>query len=117
MIERGNLVLLAVAHGQDHDGHAAPFAETLEHFHAVEIGQAEIEQHHVRTALGGLHDAVVAGRGIEDAVAVRLQRHAEQAADLRLVINDQGDGDGRGFLGDMGWVRRVALLLTAADSA
>ena len=88
-VERCHLVVLAVAHAQDDDRHAAPFAQALQHFHAFEIGQSEVEQNCVGPALGGLGDAVRSGRGIENAITVRLQRDAQETLDLRLVVHDQ----------------------------
>jgi hypothetical protein len=77
-VQRGHLVVLAVAHAQDDDRHAAPFAQALQHFHAFEIGQAEVEQHRVGPALGGLGDAVRSGRGVEDAIAIGFQCDAQE---------------------------------------
>ena len=94
-VKRGHLVVLAVAHAQDDDRHTAPFAQALQHFHAFEIGQAEVEQNRVGPALGGLGDAVRSGRGVEDTIAVRLQRDAQETLDLRLVVNDEGNGQSR----------------------
>ena len=46
--ERGDLVALAVARRQDHDRRRAPVANAADDVHAVHVGQAQIEQDHVR---------------------------------------------------------------------
>lgn len=46
-IEGGNLVALLAACGDDDDGNACPFAKASGNFHAVEVGQAEVEKDEV----------------------------------------------------------------------
>ena len=68
----------------------APFAQALEHSDSFHVRQAQVENDHIRRALGGFGDALLAGGGFGDAVAVGLQAYAQQAANLQFVVNDQG---------------------------
>ena len=88
VVERGDLILLAVAHGEHDHGHMAPLAQALEHSDSFHVGQAQVENDHIRRALGGFGDALLAGGGFGDAVAVGLQAYAEEAANLEFVVND-----------------------------
>ena len=88
VVERRDLVLLAVAHREHDHRHMAPLAQALEHGDALHVRQPEVEQHHVGRALRGLGDAFLAGGGFRDAVAVRLQAHAQQPAHLQFVVDD-----------------------------
>ena len=91
-IERGDLVFLLAAGGKHHDGHLAPLADFADHFQAVAIGQAEIEQHQIRLARGGLRDAFLGGDGFVKLIIFRGQRGAEEAADLGIVLDHQNEG-------------------------
>ena len=91
VVQRGDFVVVAVAHGQHQHGCAAPFAQPFQDRHAVEIRQAEVEHDDFRPALRGFEQTVLSGRGLEHLVAVRFERDPEQAADLHLVVNHQCD--------------------------
>ena len=49
-VERLDLVRLLPARGDDHDRHGAPVADAAHDLDAVEVGQAEVEQHEVGRA-------------------------------------------------------------------
>ena len=52
-VERGDLVGLAVAHGQHDDRHRAPAAQAADHVDAVDAGQAEVEDDDVGVVARG----------------------------------------------------------------
>ncbi len=92
IVERGNLVLFAVAHGKHDHRHAAPLAQALEYRDTFHIRQAKVEDHHVRRPLCGFGNPLLAGRGFRNAVAVGLQAYAQQTADLAFVVDHQSEG-------------------------
>ena len=66
---------------------------------AVDVGQAEIEQHQVGPVMAQRRQRLRAGRRLDRAIVVRAQRRAQQPADRRLVLDDQ---DGGGVAGHVG---------------
>ncbi len=59
-VERGDLVVLAVARGEDDDRYVAERAHPAQGLDAVEIGKAEVEQHDIRTAVGDEDEPLLA---------------------------------------------------------
>src|SRR5580698_3375701 len=88
-IERGDLFRLAVARRQDEDRRGGEFARLGEHVLAVHIGQAEIEHDHVGRRIGDEAQRFASGGGMQHLVARRLQRGAQEAEDLRLIVDDK----------------------------
>src|SRR5262249_30458872 len=88
-VERGYLVLLGVAHGQDDDRHLRPFANPSADLQAVDHRQSQVEQDHIGPPARRLIQRGLAIRGHSDLVAVRAERGLQQPPDLRLVVDDQ----------------------------
>ena len=68
------------------------FAQALQHRQAVHVWQAQIKDHHVRAMLGRFGDALLSIRGFQNPVAVGIQAHAQQAAQLQFIIDDEHGG-------------------------
>ena len=98
-IERGDLVALLPARGDDDDRHGAPRAQSVDHFEPVHVRQAEVQQHDIRPATRGQRQAFLPGRGLVERVAVAAERRPQEADDRRLVLDDQ---NARGVLGHEG---------------
>jgi hypothetical protein len=88
-VEGGDLVVFAVVDGEDHDGDGAPFADASEDGQAIEIREAEVEEDEVGSVLGGGEEAIAAVGGFKDAVGVPFEGDAEEASDLRFVVDDE----------------------------
>jgi hypothetical protein len=95
-VECGDLVVLAVLDGEDHDGYGAPFADASEDGEAVEVRETEVEEDEVGSVLGRGEEAITAVGGFEDAVGVAFEGDAQEAPDLRFVVDDE---EGEGTLG------------------
>lgn len=88
-VEGGDLVVLAVVDGEDHDGDGAPFADASEDGEAVEVREAEVEEDEVGPVLGGGEEPIAAVGGFEDTVGVTFEGDAQEAPDLRFVVDDE----------------------------
>jgi hypothetical protein len=91
-IERGDLVPLLAAGGEDDDRHCRPFAQPADHREAVHVRQAEVDDDDLRLARGGFDEARGAGLGLEETVALTGEGGAQKAADLGLVLDEDDDG-------------------------
>ena len=89
VVQRGNLVILAVPHREHQDGGLAPFPQPLQNRHPIHVGQPQIENNRLGAALGGFHQALLAVGRLEDPVAVGFQGHPQQAANLNFIVNNQ----------------------------
>ncbi len=89
-VEARDLVAPAVARGQDQDRHGlAVLAPFLEHAHAVELGQAEVEDHRVvRLGVAEEMAFLAVGRGV-DHIAGIAQRLLQEALEILVVFNKQ----------------------------
>ena len=89
-IEAGDLVRPAVARGQHQHRHLAPFlAPAVEHGQAVDLGQAEIEDHRVIAFGRAEIMAVLAVGGEVDGIAGAFERRAQLAPEIGFVFDDQ----------------------------
>ena len=88
-IERGDLLGLAVARRQDEDRRGSEFARLGQHVLAVHVGQAEIEHDDIGRRIGDQPQRLAPGGGVQHLIARRLQRRAQEAQDLRLVVDDK----------------------------
>ena len=79
-VEALDLVAPAVARGQDQDQHgAAVLAPLLEHAHAVQLGQAQIEDHRViGFGVAQIVAFLAVARGVH-----HIARRLERGGDLR----------------------------------
>ena len=91
-IERRDLVPLHPARRQHDDRHVAPFTHPADDFETIDIGQAQIDDHHVGLARADLDEAVGACPRFEEAVALPDESGSEETADLWLVLDQNDDG-------------------------
>ncbi len=73
-------------------GHLAPLAQAPDHLEAVEVGQTEIDDDDVGLAGGHLDQTVGGGPRLEEPVALAREGRAQEAPDLRLVLDQDHDG-------------------------
>ncbi len=88
-IERLDLVLLLDARRQHDDRHLAPCAHRTNEVRAVAVGQAEIEDHQVRLARGGIDQTPLQEFGLDHPQPLGLQGLAHEAPDLGFVLDDE----------------------------
>src|SRR5919106_1084182 len=91
-IERGDLVVLRLPHGEHEHRRLGETAQAADHFMSVDAGEAEVEDNQVdgigcEDVEGGL-----SARCGKDLVAARPQARLDGAADLRVVVDDQDAG-------------------------
>ena len=92
-LEPDDLVDLVVASGQDEDRHLrAGRAQAAEDLEAVHAGKPDIEHHEVRRLAGRDVEALLAGPGDRDLVALLLEGVLDPAGDGVFVLDDQDGG-------------------------
>ncbi len=91
--------LQRVARREHEDRHlVAALAQALGHVHAVEAGEAEVQDDQVREEGVRLLEGLDAVAGELDLVALHAQRALEDVRDLLVVLDDQyADRAGGGF--------------------
>src|SRR5690348_8894231 len=87
-----HLVRAIRAAGQHDDRRAGPAAQPGDDFHAVQVGQAEVEDDHVRRVPGGLGQCLGAVRRGGHVVLPDAQVDPQRPDDLRLVVHHQDPG-------------------------
>ena len=88
-VQRRHLVPV-IGPGRYHDdGHIAPGADLLDDLDAVDIGQTQVQQHHVRTVGQGVHDCLRAVFGPVELVVLRLQCRGDQIAHGGVILHKQ----------------------------
>jgi hypothetical protein len=90
-VERRHLVGLPAARRQHDDRHRCPFPEPSDDLDPVQIGESQIEDYEVGLARGGLDQPVLPGLGLDHAIALARERGTQEAADRRLVLDDEDD--------------------------
>src|SRR5207302_1139013 len=88
-VERFDLRALLCARREDQDRHRRPGANAPDHLHAVDVGQAEVDDRQIGLVAAGVDGAARAGVGLDHAVAFGGERGAQEPADLRLVLDDE----------------------------
>ena len=91
-VERRDLVRLLAARREHDDRHGGPFAQPPDHLEAVEVGQAEVQDDDVGLSRLGFAEPLRARRRLEQSIAVARERGAQEAPDLRLVLDEDDDG-------------------------
>ncbi len=91
-VEGGDLAVLGAVGREHDDGHVAPLADPPAHLHAVEVGQAEVEDDDVGRTDGGLGDALLARGGHEHGVPERAEADPQDPQQCLVVV----DGEDRG---------------------
>ena len=94
-VERLDLFLLVAACGQDDDRPRIPLAQPCRHFHAVDVGQAQIEDDQIGLSRRCFDESVASRFGLEDPEWLRGQACAQEPPDLRIILDD--DQRGRRF--------------------
>ena len=82
--------MLLPAGRKDDDRHLRPLADLADHLHAVDVGQAQVQNHQIRLLAGGLHHAVAAGVRFHEPIAVAAQRNPQEPPDFLLVFDHAG---------------------------
>jgi len=89
---------LAIAFGGDGDDRRAfqarHAAQPQRHLVAVEVGDVDVYEHQVRSRRFGEADALQAAVGVDDLVARRLQKFANEQAARGVVFDVQDSGHG-----------------------
>ena len=67
----------------------APLAQALQHVQPVQVGQAEIEDHHTDVRVHGPPKRIAPGAHPLDAVAVRAEPFHQERGDALLVLDDE----------------------------
>ena len=88
-IERAHLVGLVAARRQHDDGSLRPGPQLADVRLAVAVGQPEVQDHDIGRPRAGFDQALLQSPGFEHAPLLGLERCAHEAADLRLVLDDQ----------------------------
>ena len=70
-------------------------ADAADDFDAVEIGQAQIENHQIGLLVTQQGQSLAAGGGLDDPIGLDGQGRAQQPADRRLVVDDEDGGADR----------------------
>ena len=87
-VERGDLDVLVAQDGEDQDRHLRPFAQAPEDIDAGDVGQAQVEHDDVRSPERDLIQANLSAVAVPHRESPGLERHAQETADLDLVVND-----------------------------
>lgn len=110
-VQRLHLLGLAGADREHDHRHRRQLADPAQHLLAVDVGQAEVEDHQVGPVLHHPLQPLGAAGRLDRGIAVGGQADLEEAADLRLVVDDQDTRRDLGrvrhaqTLGLVGWVR------------
>ena len=91
-VERGDLVALGFARGEDHDRHLGPTAETGDHVETGDVGESEVEDDEIGAVAGRELQRDLAGTGRVDVVAAGAEVGDERAQDLGFVVDDEHSG-------------------------
>ncbi len=86
-IERGDLLLFHGASGEHDDRHGRPLAHASNQREAIPIGQPQVDEHQVGLVSPRFDLAAPAVLRFDDPIARRLEQHAHDVADLRLVFD------------------------------
>jgi cellulose synthase/poly-beta-1,6-N-acetylglucosamine synthase-like glycosyltransferase/peptidoglycan/xylan/chitin deacetylase (PgdA/CDA1 family) len=88
-VERLDLVGAVGSPGQHDDGRLGPAAQALDDLHAVQVGQAQVEDDQVRRVPAGHGERLGPGRRDVHLVLPHPQVDAQRPEDLRLVVDDK----------------------------
>ena len=88
-IQGFDLVGVLAAGADDDDGHVRPAAHPADDLHAVQIGQAQVQQHDVGGAGGSFPQSGFAAVRHQVAVVMGFQGGGHQVADGRIVLHHQ----------------------------
>src|SRR5262249_53166731 len=91
-VQSRDFVTLGVAHGEHNDrriGGAADFAAS---FNATHPGHVHVEEHKIRTLFAQSFESFFPCLGFGNHITLRSKRRTQDAANLRLVVNDKNVG-------------------------
>ena len=81
-----------VAGGEHQDRHVAVLAQPPAHLHAVQLRQPEVEHHRVGLEHAGLVEGGLAVAGHAHLVALLVERAAQDAGDVGVVLHHEHPG-------------------------
>ncbi len=90
--ESGHLSRHVLARRQHQHRGQALFADMRQHLEAVAIRKAEIKDHQIRLLTCELALRFGAGRRFDERIPLLRQARAQEAADLRFVVDDENTG-------------------------
>ena len=91
-VERGDLVPLGAAGGEDDDRHTRPLAQPAHDVEAIHPRESEIEDDDVGVVDGGQFEGLLTGAGEQHVVAAGREVGVQRPLDGRLVVDDQHGG-------------------------
>jgi len=91
-IQRGDLVVGRLPGGQHHHRHARPAAQRVQHVHAVEVGQPQVQHDELDVAAAGGVQRGGAGVGDDDVVPVGAQGDRQRAGERWVVLDHKNAG-------------------------
>jgi hypothetical protein len=91
-VERTDFFFFARTRRQHDDRRVGLLAQFDDEIHAVAVRQTEVENHQVGFAGAGVDQAATQRFRLEHLPAFIFQRGAHEAADLRFIFDQQGNG-------------------------
>ena len=88
-VQRFDLVAVIAAGADDNNGQIGPGTDFSDHLHAIQIGQAQIQQHNVRVMRGSFHDSRSAVGSGKKTVIMGFQGNGNQIADGWIILHNQ----------------------------
>jgi len=88
-VEGDDFVTFGVANGEDDDGNVAPGADFAAGFDARDAGKINVEKNEVGTGFGDEVDGFFAAGSFGDGVAAEGKSAAQDATNLRFVVDDE----------------------------
>ena len=89
----GPLLLL---HRHDDDRYLRPFAQQPRHLDSIHVGQTQVEDDQIGPMGSGRRQGLLPIHGLEHAIAMGVERCAQEAANRRLIVHHQ---DARSTIG------------------
>ena len=91
-----NFDAFLIAHTENEHRHVTPLAQAFQNIDAVHARKTKIQQDDIRSMKRSLLQTELAIRSFADLIAARFQHHAQQAAHLCFVVDDEGFAHGLG---------------------
>ena len=91
-VQQAHDLLLRVAHGEDDHGDRGPRAQLTQRLRAVPVGEPEVQENDVGLLAQHHPQALLRRGGVMHDKALRLEAHAQEAADLHLVVDHEHHG-------------------------
>ena len=85
-VQRGDLIALVAARGDDDDGKLRPLAHRLDYLHPVHVRQAEVEHDEIRTVRAYHGERLTAGARDDNVVSVGAENGADEAGNAFFIL-------------------------------